>query len=117
MSTRSCSPRLSRTAKLKPTKSLTAECHSFQFLIVDDHSLVRNGLTQILAKTYPGAGIAEARDAKTALAFVTQPKFDVVLLDISLPDKSGLGVLQQLKELQTYAKILILTMHPEDQFA
>jgi two-component system, NarL family, invasion response regulator UvrY len=116
MSTRSCSPRLSRTAKLKPTKSLTAECHSFQFLIVDDHSLVRNGLTQILAKTYPGAGIAEARDAKTALAFVMQKRLDVVLLDISLPGQSGLDVLKQIKEVQPEAKILILTMHPEDQY-
>jgi DNA-binding NarL/FixJ family response regulator len=118
MSTRACSPRFSAgTAKSKPTKSLVAECRSFQFLIVDDHSLVRNGLTQILAKTYPGAEIAEARDAKTALAFVTQTKFDVVVLDISLPDQSGLDVLKQIKELQMDAKILILTMHPEDQFA
>jgi two-component system invasion response regulator UvrY len=118
MSTRACSPRLSAaTAKSKPTKSPPTECHSFQFLIVDDHSLVRNGLTQILARTYPGAEIAEARDARTALAFVTEKKLDVVLLDISLPGQSGLDVLKQIKELQPDAKILILTMHPEDQYA
>jgi len=118
MSTRSCSPRLSaETAKSKPTKSSSAECHSFQFLIVDDHSLVRNGLRQILVSTYPGAGILEATDAKAALACATKNKLDVVLLDISLPGQSGLDVLKQIKELQPNAKILILTMHPEDQYA
>jgi DNA-binding NarL/FixJ family response regulator len=118
MSTRAGSPRLSAgTAKSKPTKSPLTECHSFQFLIVDDHSLVRNGLTQILAKTFPEAGIAEARDAKTALAFVTAKKLDVVLLDISLPGQSGLDILKQIKELQPETKILILTMHSEDQYA
>jgi two-component system invasion response regulator UvrY len=117
MSTRSCSPRLSRTAKSKPTKYSTTECHSFQFLIVDDHSLVRNSLRQILASTYPGAGIFEASDAKAALACVTTNKLDVVLLDISLPGQSGLDVLKQIKELQPDAKILILTMHPEEQYA
>jgi two-component system invasion response regulator UvrY len=118
MSSRSCSPRLStRTAKSKPTKSSTAESHSFQFLIVDDHSLVRNGLRLILASTYPGAGIFEASDAKAALVCATKNKLDVVLLDISLPGQSGLDVLKQIKELQSNAKILILTMHPEDQYA
>ena len=118
MSTRSCSPGLSnRTAKSKPTRPSTAECHFFQFLIVDDHSLVRNGLRQILASTYSGAGIFEARDAKSALACATKNKLDVVLLDISMPGQSGLDVLKQIKELQPDAKILILTMHPEDQYA
>jgi DNA-binding NarL/FixJ family response regulator len=104
-------------AKSKPTKSSTTECHSFQFLIVDDHSLVRNGLRQILAGTYPGAGIFEASNAKAALACVTTNKLDVVLLDISLPGQSGLDILKQIKELQPEAKILILTMHPEEQYA
>src|SRR6266436_5378932 len=118
MSTRSCSPRLSaETAKSKPTKSSSAECHSFQFLIVDDHSLVRNGLRQILVGTYPGAGIIEATDAKAALACATKNKLDVVLLDISLPGQSGLDVLKQIRDLQPAAKILVLTMHPEDQYA
>ena len=78
---------------------------------------MRNGLRQILASTYPGAGILEASDAKAALAFATKNKLDVVLLDISLPGQSGLEVLKQIKELQPDAKILILTMHPEDQYA
>jgi len=118
MSTRSCSPTLSTgTAQSKPAKNSISERHSFQFLIVDDHSIVRNGLKQILASTYAGAGIVEARDAKEALDCVTQQKVDVVLLDISLPGQSGLEVLKQIKELQPEAKVLVLTMHPEDQYA
>jgi DNA-binding NarL/FixJ family response regulator len=118
MSTRSCSPTLSTgTAQSKPAKNSISERHSFQFLIVDDHSIVRNGLKQILASTYVGAGIVEARDAKEALDCVTQKKVDVVLLDISLPGQSGLEVLKQIKELQPEAKVLVLTMHPEDQYA
>jgi two-component system invasion response regulator UvrY len=118
MNTRSCSSRLNMgTAQAKPVKTSTSERHSFQFLIVDDHSLVRNGLKQILTNAYPGAEIFEAGDAKEALDCVAKKKLDIVLLDISLPGQSGLDVLKQIKDIRSDTKVLILTMHPEDQYA
>jgi DNA-binding NarL/FixJ family response regulator len=118
MNTRSCSSRLSNgTAQSKPVKSFTPERHSLQFLVVDDHSIVRNGLTQILVSSFPHSDVREAADAKQALESAAKNKFDVVLLDISMPGQSGLEVLKQLKELQPEAKALILTMHPEEQYA
>jgi len=118
MNARSCSSRFNMgTAKSKPMKTSTPERHSLQFLIVDDHSIVRNGLRQILAATFPGALAIEAGSAKEALESVTKNEIDVVLLDISMPGQSGLEVLKQIKDLQPEAKVLILTMHPEDQYA
>lgn len=118
MNTRSCSPRLSTgTAQSKPAQISASERHSLQFLIVDDHSIVRNGLKQILADTFPEARVIEAGDAKQALERVTKEKIDVVLLDISMPGQSGLDVLKQIKGIQSETKVLILTMHPEDQYA
>ena len=118
MNTRSCSPRLStRTAPSKPVKTPIPERHFFQFLVVDDHSIVRNGLKQILAGSFPQSHVIEAADAKEALALAEKTKFDVTLLDISMPGQSGLDVLKQIKELQPETKVLILTMHPEDQYA
>jgi len=118
MNTSSCSPRLSTgTAQSKPVKSSISNGHSLQFLIVDDHSIVRNGLKQILTGTFPGADVFEAGDAKQALECATKKKLDVVLLDISMPGQSGLEVLKQIKDLQPHARVLVLTMHPEDQYA
>jgi DNA-binding NarL/FixJ family response regulator len=118
MNARSRSPRLSiGTAQSKPQKTSTPERRSLQFLIVDDHSIVRNGLRQILSDTFSGATVAEAGDAKEALEHITKKKLDVILLDISLPGQSGLDILKQIKNVQPEAKVLILTMHPEDQYA
>src|SRR5256885_735190 len=118
MNTKSYSLRLSHgSAQSKPTRSCLHERHSLQFLLVDDHALVRDGLKQVLASAFPDAAIAEARDAREALEFATKFKPNVVLLDISLPGQSGLDILKQIKALQPESKILILTMHPEDQYA
>src|ERR1041384_2310821 len=106
MNPRSCSLRLhTGTAQSKPIKTSISERHSFQFLIVDDHSLVRNGLKQILESAYPGAALFEAGDAREALDCVMKQKPDIVLLDISLPGKSGLDVRSEehTSELQSLA--------------
>jgi len=118
MNTLSCSPRLNNgTAHSKPGKTSKTERHALQFLVVDDHSIIRNGLRQILADAFAEAAVIEAGDAKQALEYVTRNHVDVVLLDISMPGQSGLEVLKQIKEHQPDAKVLILTMHPEDQYA
>jgi len=88
-----------------------------RFLIADDHTVVRKGLKQILLEAYPSALIEEVADAENLFLRVMKEDWDVVISDISMPGRSGLEVLQQIR--QTYPKvpILILSVHPEDQYA
>lgn len=86
-------------------------------LIVDDHTLVRNGLRQLLAENFEIKEFGEAGTSAEAIAAAQASKWDIVLLDISLPGQSGLDVLKQFRELQPSAKVLILTMHPESHYA
>ncbi len=86
-------------------------------LIVDDHAIVRDGLKQILAAKFPYATFGQGRNATDALERVSKEKWDVMLLDITMPGSSGFDVLGQIKMLQPELKVLILTMHPEDQYA
>lgn len=85
-------------------------------LIVDDHAIVRHGLRQIVADTEDIRVEAEADSSAQAVRLVRERSFDVVLLDISLPDKNGIETLKQLRREQPGVKILMLTTHPEDEF-
>lgn len=118
MNTKSCSARFnSGPAESRSARSSSHQRHTLQFLLVDDHAIVRDGLKQVLAGAFPDAAIAEARNAKEALEFAMELKPDVVLLDISLPGKSGLDILKQIKTIEPESRVLILTMHPEEQYA
>jgi DNA-binding NarL/FixJ family response regulator len=86
-------------------------------LIADDHAIVRHGLKQILLERYPGASIAEAGNGLDALTLAREHDWDIVLLDISMPGKSGLEVLKELRQIQPKTPVLILTAHPEEQYA
>lgn len=86
-------------------------------LIVDDHAIVRHGLRDLLAARFPQAVFGEGRNGQEALEQVGREKWDVMLLDIALPGRSGLDVLKQIKTLHPDLKVLVLTMHPEDQYA
>ncbi len=88
-----------------------------KILIADDHAVVRRGLRQIISDEPDFEVIGEAQTAQEALDLIAANGCDVVLLDIALPDKNGLEVLQEAKTLQPELPILILSMHPEDQFA
>jgi two-component system invasion response regulator UvrY len=85
-------------------------------LIVDDHAIVRHGLRQIVAETDDIRVEAEAENSAQAVRMMRERPFDVVLLDISLPDKNGIETLKQLRREQPGAKVLMLTSHPEDEF-
>jgi DNA-binding NarL/FixJ family response regulator len=99
-------------------KTLPAsDSQPLRILIVDDHAIVRDGLKQILASKLPSAIFGEGRTAQEALDRVIKEPWDILLLDISMPGKSGLDVLRQIKALQPDLEVLILTMHPEDQYA
>lgn len=86
-------------------------------LLVDDHAVVRAGFRRILEVGFPGVEIAEASDGPEALQLFGKRLFDVVVLDISLKGRSGLEVLHELRSLQPDARVLMMTMHAEDQYA
>lgn len=88
-----------------------------KFLIVDDHVMVRSGLRHLLEDEFPGAKFGEAATAADARAHVFKEPWDIVLLDISLPGRSGLDALGDLRKAQPGLPVLILSMHPEAEFA
>jgi two-component system, NarL family, invasion response regulator UvrY len=88
-----------------------------KILICDDHKIVREGLRQILQQLEGVTLISEASDGNEALIILKSDIFDVVLLDISLPDKSGLEVLQSIKTKWPAINVLILSMLPQEQYA
>lgn len=86
-------------------------------LIADDHAIVRRGLKQILAETRDIAVTGEAETGFQAVKIVRQDPFDVMLLDISLPDKNGIEVLKQIKKEHPKLAVMMLSMHTEHEFA
>lgn len=87
-----------------------------KILVVDDHALIRKGLKQLLDDC-PGMKVTgEAETGMQAIDMARKGRYDVVLLDIALPDKHGIDVLKQLKSELPDIKIIVLSMHPEDQY-
>ena len=87
------------------------------FLVVDDHPVVRKGICQILDDIPGHVQIREASDSREALKEIQSTKFDVVLLDINMPGRSGLGLLEDIKASHPDLKVLIVSMYPEEQYA
>jgi two-component system, NarL family, invasion response regulator UvrY len=88
-----------------------------RFLLVDDHAIVRLGLRQMLTETIAGAVFEEAGSAEEALSQVRTSPFDIVILDISLPGRSGLDVLKEIKQIRPSTPVLILSVYAEEEFA
>lgn len=86
-------------------------------LITDDHAMIRVGLKQVLAKSFPSAFIAEAQDAEAALEAVRRKTWDLLVMDITMPGRSGLDVLKDIQLAKPALPVLIMSMHGEDQFA
>ncbi len=86
-------------------------------LIVDDHAVVRDGLKHIIDSPVGTAVCGEASTAQEALDFVRREEWDLLVLDISLGEMSGLDVLKQIKQERPDLPVLIFTMHPERQYA
>jgi DNA-binding NarL/FixJ family response regulator len=78
---------------------------------------VRHGLKQILADEFKRAVFGEARNAQEALDLVWKENWDIAILDITMPGRSGLDVLRELKKSKPRLPVLVLSMHPENQFA
>ncbi len=88
-----------------------------RILIADDHAIVRRGLKQILLEQYPSALIEEVADAESLIVTAFNKDWDVVICDMSMPGRSGLEALQQLKQMSPKLPVLIMSMYPEDQYA
>ena len=86
-------------------------------IIVDDHPVVRRGLKQIIAAEQDMQVVGEAENAGEALRVIRQTACDAVVLDITLPDGSGLDVLSQLKSERPTLPVLIMSIHDEKQYA
>src|SRR5499433_3363047 len=85
--------------------------------VVDDHAVVREGLKRIIAENPGMAVTAEAGDGHEALKVIQTEPCDVVLLDLTMPNRSGLDVLKQLHSETPRLPVLVLSMHSEDQYA
>jgi two-component system invasion response regulator UvrY len=88
-----------------------------KILIADDHAIVRKGLIELLKETYDSLHVFEAINSQQTIDLATSEAMDVILLDISMPGRSGIETLKQLRSLGVKTPILMLSMHPEDQYA
>lgn len=88
-----------------------------RILIADDHAVIRKGLKHILMEEYPAAFIEEVEDAEGIFKKVITGKWDIVISDISMPGRSGLDVLHDIKQHYPTLPVLILSIHPEEQYA
>jgi DNA-binding NarL/FixJ family response regulator len=86
-------------------------------LIADDHAVVRQGLRQILADIPELTEVGEANNGEDALSRVRAEPWDVLVLDMSMPGRGGLDVLKDVRRVRPSTRVLVLSMHPEDQFA
>jgi len=89
----------------------------FRILIADDHSIVRKGVRQILSEGFPDAEIDEVADAESLIKKVIDKDWDVVLSDLSMPGRSGLDALPQIKQINPKLPVLIMSIHSEDHYA
>lgn len=86
-----------------------------RILIADDHPILRRGLKDILSRELEGAICGEAGNAQEVVSQVQSQDWDLVILDVTMPGRSGLDVLRDLKGLRSNLPVLVLSMHPEDQ--
>jgi two-component system invasion response regulator UvrY len=100
-----------------PPKSGKMAAATIRVLIADDHAIVREGLKQILADTGDIVVAGEAQTGHEAIQLARAFEGAVLLLDISLPDRSGIDVLKQVKKESAGTAVLMLSMHREDQYA
>ena len=99
------------------TKTTKSKISVKRILIVDDHPMMRTGLSQLIGNERDLKVCAEADTAGQAIDIITRQKFDLALLDISLPDKSGLELIKDFQALQPELPILVVSMHDEMIYA
>jgi two-component system, NarL family, invasion response regulator UvrY len=86
-------------------------------LVADDHPIMRQGVKQILSEEEGLSITGEAGDGQEVLSKIRSEKFDVIILDLSMPGISGMDVLKQIKKEKPAQKVLVLSRYPEEQYA
>lgn len=88
-----------------------------RILLADDHALLRQGLKQILAEEFPQAEFRETGTTRETLEYVREGTWDIVLLDVFMPGRSGLAVLEEIRQSRALVPVLVLSSAPEEQLA
>jgi two-component system, NarL family, invasion response regulator UvrY len=88
-----------------------------RFLLIDDHKIIRDGLKQILLVHFPSANFDECSGAEEVMDKINHSIYDIVICDLSMPGRSGLDVVKQVKAIAADLPVLILSMHPEEHYA
>jgi DNA-binding NarL/FixJ family response regulator len=88
-----------------------------RILIADDHAIVRQGLKQIVTETQDMMVAGEASNGQELLNKIKEGEYDVVVLDITMPGRNGMDVLRQLRSERPWLPVLMLSIHPEEQYA
>jgi DNA-binding NarL/FixJ family response regulator len=86
-------------------------------MLVDDHPIVRRGVRDILVDAFPASSIEEVGSGSEAMSRLRGQRWDLIILDLTLPDGSGLDVLKRVREAEKRMPVLILSMHAAEQFA
>lgn len=86
-------------------------------LIADDHAVFRRGLKETIGEAFPKVIFGEAKTAQETVDCVRRQDWEIVILDISMPGKSGLDILDDVRRLRPKLPVLFLSMHPEEQYA
>jgi two-component system, NarL family, invasion response regulator UvrY len=100
-----------------PVEAATPQTAKLKILLVDDHAIVRVGLKQMLTDAFAQVEVTEVGTGQDALANVQAASWDLIILDINLPDTNGLDVLKKLKTLRSGLPVVVLSFHPEEQYA
>ncbi|MDD2671711.1 MAG: response regulator transcription factor [Syntrophales bacterium] len=88
-----------------------------KILIADDHPIVRQGLKQILAEESDMGEFGEAQNSQEVMDLIRKKEWDIVILDITMPGRGGLEILKEIRSERPKLPVLILSIHPEDQYA
>jgi DNA-binding NarL/FixJ family response regulator len=88
-----------------------------KILLVDDHSVIRNGVKQILLREFTQVEFGEAANGIEAFRLIREKNWDIIILDMDMPGRNGLEVLKQLKDENTKIPVLMFSLHPEEQIA
>ena len=88
-----------------------------KILVADDHSIFREGLKQVIGASVDMTVVDEAVNGQELLSKIQVNEYDMVILDISMPGRNGLDVLVEIKNIKPKLPVLVLSMHPEEQYA
>lgn len=88
-----------------------------RILLADDHAIFRRGLRDVLAEEFPRAEFGEADRAQAVLDLLHKSRWNLLILDVSMPGRSGVDILRDIRQVRPELPILVLSMHPEEQYA